>query len=100
MYGTGSYYMMDRAMYQPPPPATPGWQQAPVPGWGMNPFRAGPPRVGVGCAACAAGVGQDDAPNSISAKGVLLGVIVGLAVGYFVWEWNYGHVWHQVLGGD
>jgi len=28
--------------------ATPGWQDAPVPGWGINPLRAGPPRVGIG----------------------------------------------------
>ena len=28
--------------------ATPGWQSAPVPGWGINPLRAGPPRVGIG----------------------------------------------------
>lgn len=28
--------------------ATPGWQNAPVPGWGINPLRAGPMRVGIG----------------------------------------------------
>jgi hypothetical protein len=44
----GSYYNVTPAMYRPPPPGTPGWQRAPVPGWGVNPWRAGPPRVGVG----------------------------------------------------
>lgn len=28
--------------YQPPPAGTPGWQLAPVPGWGANPRRSGP----------------------------------------------------------
>jgi hypothetical protein len=32
-------------------PGTPGWQFAPVPGWGMNPAAAGPARVGVGLSA-------------------------------------------------
>lgn len=34
--------------YQELFPALPDWQSAPVPGWGKNPLRAGPPRVGVG----------------------------------------------------
>jgi len=46
---------MDSSMYRPPPAATPGWQFAPVPGWGTNPLRAGPERVGVGCLPCALG---------------------------------------------
>lgn len=44
----GSYYNMPLDFYQPPPVETPLWQEAPVPGWGVNPLRAGPPRVGVG----------------------------------------------------
>lgn len=34
--------------YQQLPAGTTGWQNAPVPGWGINPFRAGPRRIGVG----------------------------------------------------
>jgi hypothetical protein len=33
---------MTDADYQPPQVATPGWELAPVPGWGVNPLRAGP----------------------------------------------------------
>jgi len=40
-----SYYMMD---YSANNPGTPGWQFAPVPGWGANPAAAGARRVGVG----------------------------------------------------
>ena len=42
-----SYYGTEKAnsWYQPPPAGTPGWQLAPVPGWGVNPFRAGPRRL-------------------------------------------------------
>lgn len=37
-----SYYNITNDYYQPPSPGTPGWQLAPVPGWGMNPARSGP----------------------------------------------------------
>jgi hypothetical protein len=58
MNGLSSYYAVTPQMYNPPPAATPGWDQAPVPGWGTNPFRAGPERVGVnGCSSCAAAAG-------------------------------------------
>lgn len=40
---TGSYYGTPPNFYQPPPPATPDWPLAPVPGWGANPLRSGPP---------------------------------------------------------
>jgi hypothetical protein len=40
-----SYYDMTSQDYQPPAAGTPGWQLAPVPGWGMNPLRAGPRRL-------------------------------------------------------
>lgn len=43
MRAIGSYYEVSEDMYQSPPAGTPGWQLAPVPGWGMNPHRAGPP---------------------------------------------------------
>src|SRR5260221_13768701 len=43
-----SYYDVAPSDYVEGPAGTPGWQLAPVPGWGKNPLRAGPPRVGVG----------------------------------------------------
>jgi hypothetical protein len=43
-----SYYGVSMDMYQVPDAGTPGWNLAPVPGWGANPLRSGPPRVGVG----------------------------------------------------
>jgi hypothetical protein len=39
----GSYYPLSDEMYQTKPAGTPGWELAPVPGWGMNPERSGPP---------------------------------------------------------
>jgi|SRR5690606_493034 hypothetical protein len=42
-HSTGSYYPAPQNFYQPPPPATPDWALAPVPGWGANPERSGPP---------------------------------------------------------
>lgn len=42
-----SMYRMSKSMYRPLPAGTPGWWMAPVPGWGINPLRAGPARVGV-----------------------------------------------------
>lgn len=41
--GFGSYEQIPDSMYQPPPAGTPGWELAPVPGWGANPLRSGPP---------------------------------------------------------
>jgi hypothetical protein len=40
-----SYYGIDRSYYQNIPAGTPGWKHAPVPGWGMNVARSGPPRI-------------------------------------------------------
>lgn len=40
-----SYYELPDNAWQVLPAGTPGWQFAPVPGWGMNPFRAGPPML-------------------------------------------------------
>jgi hypothetical protein len=73
----GSYYAVPPDMYQPPPPATPGWQQAPVPGWGTNPMRAGPKRVGVGQETPACPLGTTGI--AILCVGMLLG---GVTMGY------------------
>ena len=77
--------------------ATPGWQSAPVPGWGINPLRAGPMRVGIG-----GGIpGEDDVlprfeplgadPEAVyretswgvvafaAAGGIMLGILFGYA---------------------
>ena len=43
-----SFYNVVPSDYHEGPAGTPGWADAPVPGWGINPFRAGPVRVGVG----------------------------------------------------
>lgn len=96
--------------YQQLPAGTPGWQNAPVPGWGINPLRAGPRRVGVGayaqpaCNGC--GVYDDNVPLNSAvlpryvpigadasaeqtsygavALGAAGGIILGLAFG---WLW-------------
>lgn len=88
-----SYYMMDYSMTNP---GTPGWQFAPVPGWGANPQAAGPSRVGVGCS-CAGPVGQDTRVATdiegrynqtsygmvaaVGAGALLLGVFLGYVAG-------------------
>lgn len=41
--GVGSYYEVAPSMYKTLPAGTPGWDLAPVPGWGANPERSGPP---------------------------------------------------------
>jgi len=43
-----SYYETPQSFYAHAQVSDPGWQTAPVPGWGINPLVAGPPRVGVG----------------------------------------------------
>jgi hypothetical protein len=43
-----SFYNVPMVDYAEKPAGTPGWWNAPVPGWGMNVFRAGPERVGIG----------------------------------------------------
>lgn len=88
-----SYYgTPERQYYVMPPEGTPGWQFAPVPGWGKNPDRAGPPRVGVGGCACGP-VGEDeDEDVEIEVEeepdwgpvviGVGAGLLVGLVLGH------------------
>jgi hypothetical protein len=61
----GSYYQVPQSFYRDIPAETPGWQNAPVPGWGINPLRAGPRRVGVGgCVGCI-DEGFDEPDNSL-----------------------------------
>jgi hypothetical protein len=84
----GSYYAVTPDMYQPPPPATPGWQQAPVPGWGTNPMRAGPKRVGVGggCRGCGQAA---DKYRTMTAGHVALAGAAGILAGMsFMWVWH------------
>ena len=40
-----SYYNLPDNAYQSIQASTPGWQTAPVPGWGVNPLLAGPKRL-------------------------------------------------------
>jgi len=85
---TGSYYQVTPDMYQPPPVATPGWQQAPVPGWGTNPYRAGPRRLAVeGCSSC--GEAADDRYRTMTAGHVALAGAGGIALGMLfmaIWQ--------------
>ncbi len=83
----GSYYEVTPRMYQSPAAATPGWEQAPVPGWGTNPMRAGPPRVGVGCAACR-GMGQTEGEACCSATKIALMVAGGVALGWLLFGYQ------------
>lgn len=84
-----SYYMQK---FIPLEAGTPGWQFAPVPGWGVNPAAAGPPRIGVGCATgrCA-GMGAETATTEASYKQATWGevllagagaLIVGVLIGW------------------
>ncbi len=80
-----SYYMMDYSMTNP---GTPGWQFAPVPGWGVNPAAAGPRRVGVGQDARTApdleGRYSQTSYGMVAAVGagaLLLGVFLGYVAG-------------------
>jgi hypothetical protein len=59
MRPVGSYWNVPDSDYQELPVGTPGWQDAPVPGWGINPLRAGPMRVGIGLGG---GIWDEDGP--------------------------------------
>jgi len=74
----GSYYQNPALQYGPMIPGQD--RNAPIPGWGMNPYWAGPPMVGVGA------FGIDPEPRTIS-TGVALaigGAVIGL-VGFAIW---------------
>jgi len=51
-----SFYSVPDSAYRHTPAGSPGWQRAPVPGWGVNPAKAGSPIVGAG--ASPDGLGQ------------------------------------------
>lgn len=77
-----SYYEMSLIPIQQ---GTPGWQDAPVPSWGVNPLNAGPPRVGIGCPG---GCGADEADYNRTTWGHVAAaaagaLVVGLLVGYY-----------------
>ena len=81
-----SYYGMTDSMYRPPAPATPGWQFAPVPGWGANPERSGPPVI--------ATAGTGDKYRTMTEGHVALGAAAGIFVGWFL-----GYVYFQTRRG-
>lgn len=73
-----SYYQV----FEPNAPwhaGSPGWSTAWVPGWGNNPNRAGPPRLGV------QGTGQEPPPMPTAPRSgwpaiIGLGALLGLMV--------------------
>lgn len=71
-----SYYGMSDSMYRSPPPATPGWQLAPVPGWGANPDRSGPPII--------ATAGPGDSLYNMTEGHVAMAGAAGLVVGWIL----------------
>lgn len=84
-----SYYNTPESQYYVlPQEGTPGWQFAPVPGWGKNPLRAGPPRVGVGDSPDGLGAEGDQYVEATmghvalaGAGGMIVGAILGFAAG-------------------
>lgn len=91
-----SFYPMTKNMYQLPPEGTPGWQFAPVPGWGMNPARAGKPWIaanGVGLMPYdpvpvmfdrAVGTSEGDAYRTQTDGTVALAAAGGIFLGWFL----------------
>lgn len=81
-----SYYGMSDSMYRPPPAGLPGWQLAPVPGWGMNPARSGPPVLatrGVGCMCGVSGCSCGGLEQRTMTEGhVAFGVASGVFLGW------------------
>jgi len=110
-----SLYTVTDDMYREGPAGTPGWQHAPVPGWGTNPYRAGPRRVGVGeyyeastvavnqavlpryaplsgcgCSGASIGAIESDQYNETTWGHVMLaaagGIVMGVLFGYAWWQ--------------
>ena len=86
--------------YQNLPAGTPGWQDAPVPGWGINPLRAGPRRVGVGAYNDdvpwnSAGLPRYAAIGALAANDPAWGYIAGAGAGGIVVGLTFGWLWGQ-----
>jgi hypothetical protein len=73
-----SYYKMKPDMWKGPPPATPGWQLAPVPGWGANPERAGLPII------AANGLGADATGSPLTEGHLAMAAAGGMFVGWLL----------------
>ena len=104
----GSYFEMTPLMYQPPPAANPGWAIAPVPGWGTNPERSGPPVLATNgplitessilpdwspvrsCTACNSARGVGDVESEANQGYIALAAAGGIFFGWFLcWAYNY-----------
>lgn len=60
-----SFYSVPNSAYRHMPAGSPGWQLAPVPGWGVNTDKAGSPIVGAGAlgGGCGCGGTQSTLPR-------------------------------------
>lgn len=99
----GSFFDVPMADYHEKASGTPGWQFAPVPGWGTNPYRAGPARVGVG-AAFSPGIvpaNQNVLPHYAPLGGCGCGgrAPVGQTAADSYKETSYGHLMLGMAGG-
>ena len=65
--------------------ATPGWQTAPVPGWGINPLRAGPTRVAIDGLGADPEAAYKETSWGVVALGAAVGIGAGLLFGYAWW---------------
>lgn len=92
-----SYYNLTNDYYQPPTPGTPGWQLAPVPGWGMNPARSGPARIAANglSGVRLIGIGASEAPvvdsEAAGTEGKIAmaaagGIFLGWALAWVYWS--------------
>jgi len=97
-----SFWMVPDDFYHELPVATVGWKDAPVPGWGINPLRAGPPRVALNGGSIPdeddflphytpVGLGEDpEAAYKETSWGVVAGataggIMLGVVFGYAWW---------------
>lgn len=92
--GVGSYYGMTNEMYQTLPAGTPGWELAPVPGWGMNPERSGPPVLAMNGSVLPRYTPVDalgeDSEESANQGYIAIAAASGLVLGmFFAWVYWY-----------